>query len=277
MVTRTYLDQCLRDGLTARWPDTAMPIKVHLSPFRWYEQEKQRESSAYNGMVMEALDTWSNISNGKVRFKVVNQLLESQINIKWRRVDRKSLGHCEYLVNDRSMIYSAEIQIGISDGLVHARYNDTDEVRHTILHEIGHALGLVGHSNHPDDIMYVPHQYDVASLSPRDIETLRWLYNLPVAFNYQAIGKKHQLEEPFTIHEVIETIAGTPNPQRTVKKAPPPKEQPEVLGNHHQILSQMGQFYVSTQNIALPTDLKKAFLEEKRRGKHKPDPKNPPG
>ena len=33
------------------------------------------------------------------------------------------------------------VQIGISDGIIHKQYMDENEVYHTILHEIGHAVG----------------------------------------------------------------------------------------------------------------------------------------
>jgi predicted Zn-dependent protease len=262
--SRTYLKHCLRNGLTVRWPDSAMPINVYVAPFQWYEKSKQMVSHAYHQMVLDAMSTWSRITGEAVRFRLVSTVQESQIDLKWRRVDRRSLGHCEFLVNDRSMIYSAEIQIGISDGLLHARYNDIDEVKHTILHEFGHALGLVGHSDGPGDIMYVPHQFGVVNLSQRDIETLQWLYKLPVAFDYLAIGKKYELPEPFTMDDVIEQIAGNPLPKEPFRPpAPKPRpEQPEVLNEQHQILTEMGKFYLNTQNIQLKPELRDMFIQK---------------
>lgn len=264
---RTYLDACLKEGLTVRWPESAMPIRVYVAPFRWYEKSKQQESYAYNQMVYDAFDTWNKVSGDMVRFQQVAKLDDSQVDVSWRRVDRTSLGHCQYLVNDQSLIYSAEIKIGISDGLVHAAYNSMDEVKHTILHEIGHALGLVGHSDGPDDIMYVPHQYGVTGLSTRDIETLRLLYTLPPAFNYVAMGKKFQLAEPFTIHDVINHIEGRSTEQgsRTIDFVPPPPpESPEVLLSQHDILSYMGRFHLATQNIKVSDDIKKMTIRKQR-------------
>ena len=42
------------------------------------------------------------------------------------------------------------------------------------LHEIGHSLGLTGHSTNPQDVMYKASR--VATLSSRDLETVRALY-----------------------------------------------------------------------------------------------------
>jgi predicted Zn-dependent protease len=264
---RTYLEDCLKDGLTVRWPDSAMPIKVYVAPFRWYEKSKQNESFAYNQMVFDAFDHWSQVSNGKIRFQYLAQLDGSQIDVSWRRVDRKSLGHCQYMVNQQSLLYSAEIKIGISDGIVHGQYNDMDEVKHTILHEIAHALGLIGHSDAPDDIMYVPHQYGVTSVSPRDIETLNTLYKLPTAFDYLAAGRKFELKEPFTLEDVLNHLEGRKpeQGQRIDFIPPPPPENPQALMQQHDILSQMGKFHLATQNIKVDPNLKKMFIAKKTR------------
>lgn len=265
---RTYLDACLKDGLTVRWPDAAMPLKVYIPPFTWYEKSKQNESYAYTQLIMECLNRWQEISQGKIRFQIVNDLNSSQINFAWRRVDRKSLGHCEYAINKQYMLYSAEIQIGISDGVLHNQYNDMDEIKHTILHEIGHALGISGHSDGGVDIMYVPHQYGISDLSPRDIETINWLYQLPIGFNFQAIGEQYNLDDGFNINDVINMIAGdkpkgVKNPsafQKTISKNKS-QENPEKLKEQFDILTQMGKFHLSTQNIKIDPTLKKQIKD----------------
>lgn len=50
----------------------------------------------------------------------------------------------------------------------------------TALHELGHAFGLWGHSDQPEDAMAEsPGRQPILRLSPRDRATVRWLYAQP--------------------------------------------------------------------------------------------------
>lgn len=283
---------CLKDDYLCRWPDGAMPIQVYIAPFTWYEKKKQQESLMYRQMVLDSLDLWRKATNNLVRFNMVSNLNQSQIDFKWRRVDRKTLGHCTYEMDNQYRLFSAEVQIGISDGLLHAAYQEASEVKHTILHEIGHALGLIGHSDEANDIMYVPHQFGVYTLSPRDMETIRWLYQLPVGFSHKTVGGKYQLQPGHTINDVINKVEqhlkGERSPEErepVVEPSPPaatePPQKPFIrstrsLDEQHEILSEMGRFYLKTQNIKVNPqkqhELRRAMMEKKLQNRLPPPP-----
>jgi predicted Zn-dependent protease len=56
-------------------------------------------------------------------------------------------------------------------------------IQATALHELGHAFGLWGHSDHNSDAMAaIPGAEPVLQLSARDLATLRWLYSQPTRF-----------------------------------------------------------------------------------------------
>ena len=48
-----------------------------------------------------------------------------------------------------------------------------------IAHELGHALGVWGHSENPKDIMYFAHTRDIPPVSDRDVNTLKMIYQQP--------------------------------------------------------------------------------------------------
>ena len=57
-----------------------------------------------------------------------------------------------------------------------------EAVRLVVIHEVGHAIGLWGHSPEPGDIMFhavgAPSERAATGISRRDKETLRLLYGL---------------------------------------------------------------------------------------------------
>ena len=255
----TYLNTHFKKGCLIRWPNECFPLPVYIAPCSWYSMTEV-DKLAYMNMVIDAFNTWERVGEGRFSFYLVNNLNDSQLNVEWRRVDRKSLGNCSFNYDTQSRLYSAEVSIGISDGILHKKYMDENEVYHTILHEIGHALGL-GHSPHPGDIMYTPHQYGITNLSQRDIDSVRWLYSLPYGASTSSLNATYGTNYGNIDDIILHIAAGDIESefQRTmnnIQQAPK-----RNLEEDQQKLAQMGRFNIAIQNIRLPKEISDKFKD----------------
>ena len=232
-----------------------MPLKVYIAPMKFYS--KKGQDYKYNALVKRALDEWQKASKGKISFKVVNTLLESNVNIEWKRVERTALGHCTFSFDNKNRLYGAEVSIGLTDGLIHKDYGDESEVYHTILHEIGHAIGL-GHSPYKTDIMYTPHQKGIHSVSEGDILTLNWLYKLPHGATTSDVASRYNIAGS-NIDDIILKIITKDIPSEFEKVKSSVKIQKRDLLKETENIALIQRYNMTLQNINLSNETKEFF------------------
>lgn len=143
-----------------------MPIKVFI------------QQSPYRQTALKAFQEWQYKSNGKIKFTLAKTEKEAQIKVYFvdkitNPISHNNLGitNLKFIIN---MNTSAEIEI--------LQRTDSNQMRShkqiypVVLHEIGHALGISGHSKSNNDIMYENDYTNDTHLSNRDINTLKEIY-----------------------------------------------------------------------------------------------------
>jgi tetratricopeptide (TPR) repeat protein len=153
------------DGRIARFAH--YPVTVNIPPPNIPDNLKK----FYVEDVEYALDQWSGISEGLLTFKRIDSE-DADIRICW--TDKMLSGEADPLGEANLVQFdSGGFYVNISilvRGIPSSVKSLHKEMRSVLLHEIGHAIGLWGHSNDPNDVMYFRTKADYPTR--RDKETL---------------------------------------------------------------------------------------------------------
>ena len=259
MQKKTYLQESIKGVRLMRW--NMMPLKVFIAPMKFYS--KQGQDLKYRQFVKQALDEWHRVSNGKVSFVIVDNLLSSNVNIDWKRVQRQALGHCIFQYDRLNRLYSAEVTIGLTEGLVHADYNNDGEVYHTILHEIGHAIGL-GHSPFKNDIMYTPHQKGINHVGPGDRLSVNWLYTFPQGKTVNEIASVYHTAGSDLDEVVAKIISKEAKTEFEKVKDSVNLEPQRNLLDESENIANLKKYNMTIQNIKISSDLQEQIKRQYR-------------
>jgi hypothetical protein len=164
------------DWVLLRWQTREMPLAVHLPP---PPAGMVRDPEAVLDAVRDGFSDWTDAAGpGLPSFRFVDGPGAADIPVVWETEPSGDwyIAHCVLDIHERQQ------RFGVTRILVLARQdgreNSLDALYQTMLHEVGHALGL-RHSPRQGDIMYRSIG-GADGLSARDRETLRRLYALPI-------------------------------------------------------------------------------------------------
>jgi len=179
-----YADSVSISGRFYRWPPNRIPIKVWVS---FGEGVPGFKPEFRNGF-FDALNAWMKAGQGRLQYALVETKEQADLTVEWTGdpYDVKPTGHnveqgvCQLAAVDRGRnfleIDRADIRILTIDRNNQQPLSD-EEMKKTCLHELGHAMGLRGHSTNNHDIMFFSmSNTNWPVLSKRDRATLFLIY-----------------------------------------------------------------------------------------------------
>lgn len=175
-----------------KWKDADIPIRVYIHP----TTNVLNYSESFGVILRKSLDEWTEATKGRIKFKLVDRLEDAQIDCRFT-ADEKQLsspaeGAEAIVIPELNGIYKAHVVfLTLSGG---ERTVSEHGMHFRCLHELGHALGLLGHSPNPSDIMFFSVSLDDndRTISKRDVATMTRLYSAEVkhAPPWRALGNQ---------------------------------------------------------------------------------------
>lgn len=184
MSSTDYFCFATADEGIRRWPSSSMPLTIQVD----ISNNLKALHPNFHNIVMKACSDWEKGSAGEI--KIVRAKSSKKSKIRCRLTDNPAdlskLSEQGETVgtNNLSGLIKAEIKILCIDRETGKQEND-QQIYLTTLHELGHALGIDGHSPEPGDIMYfsrIHRAEDRPALSDRDKQTLKMLYKTELAY-----------------------------------------------------------------------------------------------
>ena len=183
-----YIEQVPLDKGIIRWDASKFPLKIAI-----INTSQSGIPSYYNNEILKAFAQWQATTNF-ITFDTTNSTKEANIIIKISDPPGNlcSEKNCKYVVGyttptyKDSTLYNMTIILYSKDPF--GNFFSDKELYNTILHEIGHALGIMGHSYSSEDLMYMatdndsnfyaPYRSSFQYLPSKDINTIKLLYKM---------------------------------------------------------------------------------------------------
>ena len=181
-----YVKEILFNNTVLRWSKKGCPIT-------YYIKVDSETPDYYIKKAEEVFKAWQRESDDFITFSQVNNEAGAKISVKFQ-------GKADMSVLEKNSDYEAGItkpiiekdrilkamKINILNKTHKNEFFTEEQIKTLITHEVGHALGLYGHTKDNSTIMYysLDNDYDFyqnridTSLTPKDINTLKLLYSL---------------------------------------------------------------------------------------------------
>ncbi len=161
-----YIKNMYRNGILYRWPPSA--VKVYVAP------------NINQALAKKAFSEWEKKTSQVITFVFVENPSYAKVHVSFvDKLNKDSFdktfqaGNCHYEFSGK---YISSANIKILTVAPNGQKIPSDVLYATLLHEIGHSIGLLGHSTNPNDVMATASRNVVTSLSQRDVNTAIKLY-----------------------------------------------------------------------------------------------------
>jgi predicted Zn-dependent protease len=159
---------------------THWPIRVYIEPL---PAGRLIKPEVWQTAIAQSVKDWQPY----LSIGFVNNLSEADIQISAKSPHQKS-GARVRSAETRYELYVSEQQTLSHRVTINIRPTQTPQyVTSAARHEIGHALGLWGHSRNPADVMYFAQVRQPPEISAQDINTLKRVYRQPTQLGWPVI------------------------------------------------------------------------------------------
>lgn len=174
-----YLAEVTKRG-TLRWPADHTLLRVYIRPPVRVAGYLPR----YDAVLRQSFDDWAKACGGALKFQFQSVPANADIEVTWTSDPSKLANKAEAgetrLTSSRFGIVHGVIQI-LTVPMMPGMAVTPNRIRTISLHEIGHVLGLTGHTANPTDAMFYSATIadEWRNLTTRDANTMRRLYSSP--------------------------------------------------------------------------------------------------
>lgn len=202
-------------GELTTWNKEKMPLKIYID-------NSKGVSSAHIRETKNALNTWSSATENKFQYIYTNNPSEADITITFKGMAKKSENQTLGLTSTQTTNgYFSKATVTLYTLGQNYKPLTPNDLYNVALHEFGHLLGISGHSNNTNDVMYATYTQgkdkSKYQLSLRDKNTAKALYEIdrnPYSTEENSITnvlgtKQERIEEK--LKQSLEYIKMVPN------------------------------------------------------------------